>query len=146
MLGRCSRASATEILLPERCPLASSGDADGGGGVDADGGDDDDDGGGGGGGGGGDHDDDDDNDDSLPEFMNFKLFGKTILVVNIKSGYFFWAIHSASEMMMMMMMVIWGSGKPGPSHPSSRATPRSTPPSSRTARRAILRVGRAPVP
>ena len=33
---------------------------------------------------------------SLPEFMNFKLFGKTILVVNIKFGLF-WAIHSASE-------------------------------------------------
>ena len=26
---------------------------------------------------------------SLPEFMNFKLFGKTILVVNIKFGPFF---------------------------------------------------------
>ena len=26
---------------------------------------------------------------SLPEFMNFKLFGKTILVVNIKFGLFF---------------------------------------------------------
>ena len=25
---------------------------------------------------------------SLPEFMNFKLFGKTILVVNIKFGLF----------------------------------------------------------
>ena len=25
---------------------------------------------------------------SLPEFMNFRLFGKTILVVNIKSGLF----------------------------------------------------------
>ena len=34
---------------------------------------------------------------SLPEFMHFKLFGKTVLVVNIKVGYFFWAIHSASE-------------------------------------------------
>ena len=34
---------------------------------------------------------------SLSEFMNFKLFGKTILVVNIKFGYFFGAIHSASE-------------------------------------------------
>ena len=33
---------------------------------------------------------------SLPEFMNFKLFGKTILVVDIKFGLF-WAIHSASE-------------------------------------------------
>ena len=33
---------------------------------------------------------------SLPEFMNFKLFGKTILVVNIKFELF-WAIHSASE-------------------------------------------------
>ena len=29
--------------------------------------------------------------------MNFKLFGKTILVVNIKFD-FFWAIHSASEL------------------------------------------------
>ena len=28
--------------------------------------------------------------------MNFKLFGKTILVVNIKFD-FFWAIHSASD-------------------------------------------------
>ena len=25
---------------------------------------------------------------SLPEFMNFKLFGKTILVVNVKFGLF----------------------------------------------------------
>ena len=25
---------------------------------------------------------------SLPEFMNFKLFGKTVLVVNIKFGLF----------------------------------------------------------
>ena len=33
---------------------------------------------------------------SLPEFMNFKLFGKTILVVIIKFELF-WAIHSASE-------------------------------------------------
>ena len=32
------------------------------------------------------------------EFMNFKLFGKSNLVVNIKFGYFFWAIHSASEL------------------------------------------------
>ena len=32
---------------------------------------------------------------SLPEFMNFKLFGKTILVA-IKFELF-WAIHSASE-------------------------------------------------
>ena len=29
--------------------------------------------------------------------MNFKLFGKTILVVYVQFGYFFWAIHSASE-------------------------------------------------
>ena len=36
------------------------------------------------------------NEFSLPEFMNLKLFGKTILVVNIEFG-FFWAIHSASE-------------------------------------------------
>ena len=34
---------------------------------------------------------------SLPEFMNFKLFGMAILVGNVKFGYFFWAIHSASE-------------------------------------------------
>ena len=34
---------------------------------------------------------------SLPEFMNFKLFGKTFLVVKIISLDFFWAIHSASE-------------------------------------------------
>ena len=27
---------------------------------------------------------------SLPDFMNFKLFGKTILVVNIKFRLFFW--------------------------------------------------------
>ena len=33
--------------------------------------------------------------DSLPEFMNFKLFGKTILVVIISLNIF-WAIHSAS--------------------------------------------------
>ena len=33
---------------------------------------------------------------SLPEFMNFKLFGKTILVVHIKFGLFL-AIHPASE-------------------------------------------------
>ena len=33
---------------------------------------------------------------SLPEFMNLKLCGKTILVVNTKFGLF-WAIHSASE-------------------------------------------------
>ena len=32
---------------------------------------------------------------SLPEFMSFKLFGKTILVVNIKLGAFFWAIHAS---------------------------------------------------
>ena len=30
------------------------------------------------------------------EFMNFKLFGKTILVANIKFGHF-WVVHSASE-------------------------------------------------
>ena len=29
--------------------------------------------------------------------MSFKLFGKTLLVVNIQFGLF-WAIHSASEM------------------------------------------------
>ena len=29
--------------------------------------------------------------------MNFKLFGKTILVVNVKFGVV-WAIHSASEL------------------------------------------------
>ena len=34
--------------------------------------------------------------DSLPEFMNFELFGKAILVVNIEFELF-WAIHSASE-------------------------------------------------
>ena len=34
---------------------------------------------------------------SLPEFLNFELFGKTVLVANIKFGLFFWAIHSASE-------------------------------------------------
>ena len=33
---------------------------------------------------------------SLPEFMNSKLFGKTILVVQKKFGLF-WAIHSASQ-------------------------------------------------
>ena len=33
---------------------------------------------------------------SLPEFMNFGLFGKTILVANKKFGLF-WAIHSAGE-------------------------------------------------
>ena len=36
------------------------------------------------------------NNDSLPEFMNFKLFGNTILVANIKFGLF-WAIPSANE-------------------------------------------------
>ena len=33
---------------------------------------------------------------SLPEFMNFTLFGKTIFGLNLKFD-FFWAIHSASE-------------------------------------------------
>ena len=41
---------------------------------------------------------------SLPEFMNFKLFGKTILVVNVKFELFR-AIHSASENMKWVMPV-----------------------------------------
>ena len=35
---------------------------------------------------------------SLPEFMNFKLFGKTVLVVKQMCLDFFWAIYSASEL------------------------------------------------
>ena len=42
---------------------------------------------------------------SLPEFMNLKLFGKTILVVNIKFELF-WAIHSASELLDLHKEVI----------------------------------------
>ena len=38
---------------------------------------------------------------SLPEFMHFKLFGKTVLVVNRKVRLF-WAIHSASEKECLM--------------------------------------------
>ena len=38
---------------------------------------------------------------SLPEFMNFKLFGKTILVENKKFGLFF--CHPLSK---------WGEGSP----------------------------------
>ena len=37
---------------------------------------------------------------SLPEFMNFQLFGKTIFVVNKKFGLFL-AIHSANERIMV---------------------------------------------
>ena len=38
--------------------------------------------------------------------MTFKLFGKTILVVNIKCGCFFCAIHSGSEHGSCMAHVI----------------------------------------
>ena len=38
---------------------------------------------------------------SLPEFMDFILFGKTILVVNKEFGLFFWPINSGSESMFM---------------------------------------------
>ena len=34
---------------------------------------------------------------SLPEFMNFKLFGKTILVLNKKFKPFFWPTHSGRQ-------------------------------------------------
>ena len=40
---------------------------------------------------------------SLPEFMNFKLFGKTSLVVNLKFGLF-WAIHSGSECLFVVCL------------------------------------------
>ena len=40
-----------------------------------------------------------------PEFMNFNLFGKTILVVNKKFGRFFLAIHSASEVLKSIVEV-----------------------------------------
>ena len=41
----------------------------------------------------------------LPEFMDFKLFGKTILVVNIQFGLFF-AIHSASELLENWLLLM----------------------------------------